>query len=236
MSVHPLRRGALVAGAMLGACAVGYAAVAGWTWGRFGHPAKPSADEADSLLDRFMPAYDVAERHAIHVGAPAAMALEAAKGVDLQQSRLVRTIFRAREVVLRSTPADRPPPRGLVAETKALGWGVLADVPGRELVMGAVTKPWLANVTFRAVPAGQFETFDEPGYVKIVWTLRADPRPDASSTLRTETRVVATDADARRRFRWYWARFSPGIVVIRLVLLPAAKAEAERAHEKEGAA
>lgn len=240
MSLHPFRRAVLVTGAVAGVCAAGYGAMVGWAWGRFGHPARPSTDEADPLLEWFMPVYDVAERHAIHVQAPAETALAAAKTVDLQQSRLVRAIFRAREMVLRSTPADRPQPRGLVAETKALGWGVLADVPGRELVMGAVTRPWLANVTFRAVPAGQFEAFHEPDYVKIVWTLRADPHPDGSSTLRTETRVAATDAGARRKFRWYWARFSPGIVLIRMVLLPAAKADAERRYErayrKEGAA
>ena len=239
MSLHPFRRGALVTGAVAGVCAAGYGAMVGWAWSRFGHPARPSAEEADPLLEWFMPVYDVAERHAIHVQAPAETALAAAKAIDLEQSRVVRTIFRARELVLRSAPAVRPQPRGLVAETKAMGWGVLADVPGRELVMGAVTKPWLADVTFRAVPASQFETFNEPGYVKIVWTLRADSRPDGTSILRTETRVAATDADARRKFRWYWARFSPGIVLIRLVLLPAAKADAERAYRadrKEGAA
>jgi hypothetical protein len=39
---------------------------------------------------------------------------------------------------------------------------------------------------------------------------------------------VATDAEARRRFRryWRWARF--GIVAIRLLILPAIRREAER--------
>ncbi|HET6197045.1 MAG TPA: hypothetical protein VFE12_14885 [Acetobacteraceae bacterium] len=236
MSRRLWRRSALVAGGLVGVCAAGYGALVGWAWTRYGRPAPPSAEEADAQLDRFLPAYDVAERHAIHVDAPAAVALAAAKATDMQQSRMVRTIFRAREVVLRSTPAERPGPRGLVAETTALGWGALADIPGRELVMGAVTRPWLANVTFRAVPPDRFAAFDEPGYVKIAWTLRADPQPDGSSILRTETRVVATDEHARRKFRWYWARFSPGIVLIRLVLLPAAKADAERTYRKEGAA
>jgi hypothetical protein len=44
----------------------------------------------------------------------------------------------------------------------------------------------------------------------------------------TETRAVATDPDARRKFRSYWAFASPGIAAIRwLSLLPLRK-DAER--------
>jgi hypothetical protein len=73
-----------------------------------------------------------------------------------------------------------------------------------------------------------FRAFDAPGYVKIAWTLRADPLGESESVFRTETRVVTTDAAARARFRWYWARFSPGIVLIRHLLLRPLKREAER--------
>jgi len=94
-------------------------------------------------------------------------------------------------------------------------------------IMGAVTRPWEADPVFRAVLPADFAKFDEPGYIKIVWTLRADPAANGESVLRTETRVIATDAQARKRFRRYWSFLSPGIIAIRRVLLPAAKAEAE---------
>ena len=87
--------------------------------------------------------------------------------------------------------------------TKSIGWGVLAEVPGREIVMGAVTQPWYANVVFRPVPPADFASFDEPDFVKIVWTLRADPIGPRDSVFRTETRVQTTDAAARAKFRWY---------------------------------
>ena len=87
--------------------------------------------------------------------------------------------------------------------------------------MGAVTQPWKANVVFRSLPPDEFAAFKEPDYVKIAWTLRADAVSDRESVARTETRVIATDAEARRKFRWYWARFSPGIVLIREISLPA---------------
>ena len=94
--------------------------------------------------------------------------------MDLLQSPVVRAIIKGRELILGATPDNRPRPRGLLAEVQSLGWGVLAEVPGREIVVGAVTKPWEANPTFRALPPDEFAAFREPDYVKIVWTLRAD--------------------------------------------------------------
>ena len=223
-----VRSAALWLGAGIGIAAAVYGAYACLTWYRYGHAASPRPEERDPLLDRFMPAYDVAERHNVRVAAPAALTFAAAKDVDLQGSSLVRTIIKARELILRATPDHRPRPRGLLAETQALGWGVLADVPEREVVAGAVTRPWEANVTFRALPPDQFAAFNEPGYVKIVWTLRVEPIGANESIFRTETRVIATDPAARSKFRWYWSFFSPGIIVIRWSVLGPIKREAER--------
>jgi hypothetical protein len=96
---------------------------------------------------------------------------------------------------------------------------MLADDAGREIVMGAVTRPWEANVVFHPVPAAQFPQFNEPDYVKIVWTLRADPLGAHTSVFRTETRAMATDARAARKFRRYWAMVSPGVWLIRRLSL-----------------
>jgi hypothetical protein len=60
----------------------------------------------------------------------------------------------------------------------------------------------------------------------VIWTLRADPIGAAKCLLRTETRVVATDATARRQFRWYWSAFSAGIILIGGVMLRAARRSA----------
>ena len=94
--------------------------------------------------------------------------------------------------------------------------------------MGAVTQPWKANVVFRALPPDQFAAFNAPDYVKIVWTLRADGVNAGQSIFRTETRAVATDAQARTKFRRYWSFLSPGIIIIRWMTLGPLKASAER--------
>src|SRR5262249_48259346 len=127
-------------------------------------------------------------------------------------------------------------PRGLLALTESLGWNVLAEIPGREVVVGAVTQPWKADVVFRGIPSAAFADFDEPDHVKIVWNLRADPARSNESVVRTETRVMTTDRVAWKKFRRYWSVFSPGIVVIRWVALQLTKADAERrirAHSRQ---
>jgi hypothetical protein len=194
--------------------------------------AKPvSGDDVDGVLDRFMPKYDVVDRHKIEAAAPAEVTLSSAMEMELERCALVRGIFKAREWMLRSQPENTERPPGLFTRMKSLGWGVLAERPGREIVMGCATKPWEANPVFRTLRPDEFVAFDEPGYVKIVWTLRADPAGGSASVFRTETRAIATDSTARRKFRRYWSLLSPGIILIRSALLPAVRAEAERRWE-----
>jgi hypothetical protein len=217
---------ALAAGAA--AALGGYAAYAAVAWCRYGRVAPSRDDQRDELLDRFMPAFDIVERHEVLVAASASVTMEAAREQDLLQLPPVRALFRARELVLGAAPDERPQPRGLLAATLALGWGVLAEIPDREILMGAVTKPWQPDVTFRSLPPDEFAAFAEPGFVKIVWTLRADPIEDGRSLFRTETRAVATDDAARARFRRYWAFASPGVILIRWLSLGPLRREAER--------
>lgn len=203
--------------------AAGYAAYVASSWLRYGKPRK----RPDAGLDAVMPTYDVCERHSIEVDAPPAVTLAAAKELQFDHSRIVRAIFRARELILRSAPDPTPRPQGLLALTTSMGWCVLSE-SAEEIVVGAVTKPWEANPVFRPVQAAELAAFAEPDYVKIAWTLRAEPRPDGGTTFRTETRAVATDAGARTKFRTYWALLSPGIILIRSMMMPALKAAAER--------
>jgi len=215
--------------AVIEVAAASYATYAAVTRYRYGHPRSPRGpEESDSLLDMFLPAYEVVERHRVRVAAPAEVTLSAACEMDLQQSAIIRGIFRARELLFGSHPDGTARLPGLLAQMRVLGWGLLAEVPGREIVMGAVTQPWMANVVFHALPPAEFAAFDEPGYAKIVWTLRADPIDAGESLFRTETRVKTMDPEARRKFRWYWSLVSPGVVLIRRLSLGLLKREAER--------
>ena len=157
----------------------------------------------------------------------------AARAIDFDRSSIVRAIFRGRELLMRAAPAapaDRLAPKPFLDQVKELGWGVLAEEPGREMVFGTVTRPWEAEVQFHSLPPDEFAAFDEPGFAKIVWTIRADSLGPGTSRFSTETRVATTDADARRRFRRYWTLVSPGVRLIRRESLRLVRADAERSH------
>ena len=179
-------------------------------------------------IARFLPVPMVKKRHAILVRAPASLVLEVAETFELDSIWLVRALFRARAKLLRAS--SQPPRRmkGLVEEMTGIGWGVLAREPGRLLVAGAATRPWEPDVTFAPISPDRFASFAEPDQVKIVWTLEAEPLGPALTRFVTETWVEATDDVARRKLRRYWRTFGAGIVLIRWVLLPAVRREAER--------
>jgi hypothetical protein len=221
-------------GTAAGIAGASYGTYVATTWLRYGRPRRARGDRADPLLDSFMHDHDVVERHQIAVPAPPDVTFAAAKEMKFDDSRLVRAIFKARELMLRSKPDATPRPQDFLGQMKSLGWGVLAEVPGRELVMGAVTKPWQANPVFRPLPSDEFAAFAEPDYVKIAWTLRVVPTDDGGSIFHTETRAVATDRVARKKFRIYWSLLSPGIILIREAMLRPLRAAADRKWRIEG--
>lgn len=157
----------------------------------FTTPEPTTAAWAGRLIERFMPRADVSECHETLVQAPADAVFEVARTFDLQSIPLVRAMFRLRARLL---GAAKPPAdlfaKGLVAETTASGWGILAELPGRELVVGSVTQPWKGDIVFTPVPPDRFLAFSEPDVVKIVWTLEAEPLGPALTRFRTETRVL----------------------------------------------
>lgn len=198
-----------------------------------GHP-RPGM----GLLDRYITQPDAGGRHEITIHAPANVVLEVARGFDMESIALVRAIIRLRAWVLgaRASPARRR--GGLVAETLAMGWGRLAEVPDRYYIAGAACQPWQGDVVFTPIPPDRFATYADPDRVKIAWTLEAEPLDRDHTRFATETRAVATEADARVKFRRYWRTFGIGAVAIRWLILPALRREAERRwggrHERPG--
>lgn len=209
-----------------GAAAAGYAGLVAWHRYRYG---KAEVEPGHcSLLDRFIPAPEVVERHHIAVNAPADVVMEAARELRMLDSTLARAIFKLRELALGGEPDTRTHPDKLFEQMQSIGWVVLAELPGREIVMGAATMPWQANPVFRSIPAGDFEAFREPGYVKIAWSLRAEPVDNDHAVFHTETRVATTDPQARDQFRRYWSFVAPGVELIRVAMLRPVKCDAER--------
>jgi len=213
----------------IAAAAAGYATIAAITWVRYGAPRRFHDSE---LLDFFLPDPEVVERHQTSVAAPCAFTYAAACATNLQSSPIIRAIIGTRKFVLGGLKELRNQPErietDLIAESQAMGWGILAQIADHEIVLGAVTQPWVANPTFHALSPDEFSSFKEPGWVKIVWNLRAVPLGNDKSVFITETRVATTDTTARTKFRRYWSLVSPGVWVIRRLLLGPVRRDAEQ--------
>jgi putative NADPH-quinone reductase len=210
------------AAAALGLAAAAYGTYAAVTFARFGRRKYASA-----LLDRVMPEYDVHLVHETKIAAPPDVAFDAITRTSIDKSPIVQALFRVRTILMRGRDDSRPLPPGLLRQFDSFGWRAIAEAPGRELLFGAVTQPWVANPVFRGLPTEEFIRFADPGFAKLAFTLRIEPSTDGHCIARTETRVQTTDAVSRARFRRYWALLSPGMELIRIVLLQQIKAEAE---------
>jgi hypothetical protein len=185
------------------------------------------------LLEEIVPEYDFGEVHAVRLCAPPGEALRAVKLVGLGEMPLVRVLF-----TVRSVPAYVVGKRGLPSAGKdplygqmlEFGFVSIGEEPGRELVVGGIGQMFRASggrtPIFRDV--SEFVAFREPGYAKVAMNFSARPL-ESGSELRTETRVVATDAASRRRFGRYWRLIQPGSALVRRGWLAAAKRRAERA-------
>ncbi len=171
------------------------------------------------------------------VRAPAELVYDLTRRFDMQSIPLVRAIFRLRELLLGSKPYTRQP-AGLIDEMLRLGWGCLAEEPGHYFVGGAACQPWKADVAFSAIPAADFASLAEPDRVKIAWTIEVEAQQGGTeeprTLLATETRAVATDEPARRRFLRYWRLVGAGIVLIRRLWLRGLRRRAEEAWRKAG--
>jgi hypothetical protein len=223
-----MKRALKVVGGAVAAAAGIYGGYVATTYLRFGRVSGKA--QRNPLLDEFIPEHEICERHSVSVSSPAETTFAAARDISFHDSRIARTIFWLRALPGRllsgpPTPTERRP---VLDEVTALGWRELARIPGRQVLMGAVTQPWRQQVQFRGLPPEEFVAFRDPGYAKIAWTIEVRPAGPLSTVFATETRVVTTDPVSRERFRRYWAFLSPGIRIIRFEILRLVKAEAER--------
>lgn len=195
---------------------------------------------AELLMEQFLPSYDVAVAHADVFRAPPARCYATVSELDLCHAPFVRAALAVRALPQRVMGTVRAPgtraassaaePTFRLRAMVGLGWILLAETPGVEMVLGQVSRPWKADASSAGVPTTpqEFTTFNEPGYAKIVTSLRVDHYGNASSILTVETRVATTDAVSRRRFRRYWLLIGPASSLIRRMSLRLLETELAR--------
>jgi hypothetical protein len=105
---------------------------------------------------------------------------------------------------------------------------VLSSEPEAAVVFGGVLRPWKLTGGEQppALDAADLREWTEPGWVKAAMEFRLTPTRGGTE-LSSETRVVATDAGARRRFALYWKVVGPGSSATRWEVLTAVALKAE---------
>ena len=179
----------------------------------------------DWLLDQLLPGYDFRTRYTRRIAAPPAQVWAALDALTYRELPVTRLLMAARS-------GGRAQLDGPVVQALALP--VLGRRTGREAVVGAVAKFWrphpVRGPRTTTTPEG-FAAFAQPGWAKAALSFQLSPLPGGQTLLAAETRVLATDAAARRVFAAYWLLIRAcGAGLIRLEMLRAVAHRAERAR------
>jgi hypothetical protein len=185
---------------------------------------------APLLIDQYMPDYDLAVVYSRVFRAPPERSFETVVDFDLFQLPAFRVLIGARGLPFRLAAALRrrgdhaeasPSPTFRLRDMPSIGWVLLGERPGTELVFGQIGKPWRPRGGSPTDPVTRegFAAFDQPGFAKLVESTRVDPYGERSAIVITETRVSCTDPDSRRRFRRYWLVVGPFSQLLRTTAL-----------------
>ncbi|MEV6958168.1 hypothetical protein AB0M97_02980 [Streptomyces sp. NPDC051207] len=191
-------------------------------------------------LDAWLPVSHWSTRHDRFVAAPPETVSRAVREVRTREMRLVRPLVAARslpsQLLRRGAEQRAAADADTLSAMRQLGFIVLDDVPGADLVLGFAGQPWNPIVSRAVVPdltPADFDAFRRPHFVKGAYALWTEPE-GAGTRLFTETRVYAIDRGAARRFRPYWLLIEPFSALIRRDWLAAIGRRAEGAARTGG--
>jgi len=184
------------------------------------------------LIDDFLPSYHVSSHHELLVRAPADRAYEAIWQADLGSSFAVKLLLTLRAVPARLSERKFPPstsPRLTLRDVLLHGFCLLAEDPGRELVIGIAGRFWRLSGNLEPSDPAEFRKPLPPGMARAVWSFVVSESGADSSLVETETRVACGDEASLKRFRRYWSVVGPFSGFIRTRMLNAIRAAAETA-------
>jgi hypothetical protein len=179
-----------------------------------------------TLIDAFMPRWDVIERHHTTVRASAERVYAAIAEANLGGGALVALLVGLRSLpaaIMRGGPGLRAlmntPPFTLESLERA-GFRVLERDPPREIVLGIEGQFWQLSGGRCTPDVAAFRTdAPAPGMARGIWNFTVVPEASGRVRLSTETRVLCADTATRRRFLPYWTVIRPGSGLIRRSML-----------------
>jgi hypothetical protein len=177
---------------------------------------------AASQLDSFAPKPDALETHSIDIAASREVVYQALWTTDIGGSIVIKLLLALRslpEFVLHGSQ-----PRNSEVNLQTLidsGFGVLAEIPGEEIVLGVTGRFWRPTSNLSPFKREDFDQPVPPGIARAVWNFNVREGRDGLSILSTETRVKCGDVASRRKFRLYWFFVRPFSGLIRRLMLRA---------------
>ena len=172
-----------------------------------------------TLVEEFLPLYDVSDAVAVLVEADVETTWRALMRADLievgRRKPLVGVLGALRMLpdlagqILHGERPSAPPERMTLHDIAEIplgdgGWTLLGERAGEEIALGLVGKFWRPRIEFASVSADEFTDFAEPGYGKTVYSLSVRALGDRRTLLSGLMRTATTDGHARRWFRRYW--------------------------------
>jgi hypothetical protein len=170
-------------------------------------------------IQSYLPHPRHVELHRITVSAPPDAAWYAARHFDGADIPWVRVLFDLR--TLPSKLLGQNPPSGGEARlgvdsitSQGAGFRLLEEVPGTEVVVGAIGRFWELDIPFASVEPGRFAAFAARGWGKVAWSIRVEPF-DRGSQITLELRTSATDDDSWTSLNRYFSVIGPFSHLIR---------------------
>ena len=187
------------------------------------------------LIDEYLPSGEATEVQEVHVKAATDVTWAAIRETDLRDP-MIDALFTIRELPDRLArrwrgEAPRSDPQTVTfkdLETSEMGWVLLAEEQGVELLVGAVGRFWRRDYGWLPVAPEQFTTFDDPGFAKLAVSFQVRAEGPGRSVLRYEARTATTDDAAREKFSRYWRIIHPGVTIVMRRALKRIQEEAER--------
>lgn len=167
-----------------------------------------------TTLEDLLPHPDFRQRHERRIAAPPVDVWAALEELRIDDLPLARALMALRALPARLAGASRPAPRGPLLHDAPVPL-LVADL-GCDALAGGVLQPWRlrGGATPPVLDAAGLAAFAEPGWVKVAMDFVLVAEGDGTR-LSTETRITATDARSRARFRRYWLVIRAGSGLIR---------------------
>src|SRR5713226_8861728 len=147
------------------------------------------------LIDSFAPSPDAVEAHHIAIAAPPDVVYRALWTADLGRSPIIKLLLALRSLPDFATHPGRTLPRNQPITLETLidsGFGVLAEQPGKEIVLGVSGRFWRPTGNLSTFNRADFDAPVPAGLARAVWNFHVEA-VNGPTTLVTETRITCGD-------------------------------------------